>query len=377
MWFMLGFITLIAGGIGFARYRNASMWSPIPSTLNDQSFLYDVSEQKHTVTIRIGVTCATGLYFCLKPEGFLDRFFKFLGLSEEQQLAHVSFDQNIYMLSDDKRLGEILKNNTPLIEQIEALFRDKLIDGSTVQKLWCQSGRLRVDIQSFNNRDFLSAQSKACVLKLAETVLPVLTQLGIKLSENAPKETGSRDKFLIKASLLLGINTVFVAAGALFFIQRLIFRNADIKFLDIAQLSVWSLSMGIAITLAMITACILLLGKTSRAHWVLIEIMTLGFIGATVTSVNLIYNYNQLWGTRTSWQEQTTILSKYTTSCGRRSSNTCYNITISETKTSPNGTNFRVFSHHYNKFTVGSKVSVTYHQGALGLRWADTPKLLP
>ena len=376
MWFMLGFITLIAGGIGFARYRNASTWSPIPSTLNGQSFLYNISEHKHTVTIRIGITCSTGLYFCLKPEGFLDRFFKFLGLSAEQQLAHVSFDQNIYMLSDDKRLGEILKNNTPLIKQIEVLFRDKLIDGSTIQKLWCQSGRVWVGITSSSHGDFLSAQSKASVLKLAETVLPVLKPLGMTLSENAPKETGSRDKFLVKASILLGISSTFAVAGFLYSIQILLFRN--VKLLDIAQLSVWSLTMGIAITLAMITACIFLLGKTSRAHWVLIEIMTLGFAGATATSASFIYSYNQQWEARASWQEPATVLSTYTKKCGkRRSRSTCYHITISRTKTSPEGTDFRVFSHHYNKFTVGAKVSVTYHQGALGLRWADTPKLLP
>lgn len=375
MWFMLGFITLIAGAIGFARYRNASTWTPIPSILNGQSFLYNMSEDKGNVTqIRIGIACATGLHFCLKHEGFLDRFFKFLGLSAEQQLAHVSFDQNIYMLSDDQRLGQILKNNTTLIEQIEALFRDKLIDGYTIQKLWCQSGRVWVDIKPFGNGHFLSSNGKAIIIKLAETFLPVLQQLGMKLSENAPKETGSRDKFLVKASILLGISSTFAVAGFLYSIQILLFRN--VKLLDIAQLSVWSLTMGIAITLAMITACIFLLGKTSRAHWVLIEIMTLGFAGATATSASFIYSYNQQWEARASWQEPATVLSTYTKKCGRRSRSTCYHITISRTKTSPEGTDFRVSYNSYDKFTVSAKVSVTYHQGALGLRWAEIPKPL-
>ena len=108
MWLVIRL--LIAIGAGVIRFLSPT-WRGKPTGIAGGRAAYEsVSKTKggKITGFRLGVGLDTGFVFDFHKESQTDRFFKWLGLSDEVQTGDSSFDQKIYVACDHLGLHDIL-----------------------------------------------------------------------------------------------------------------------------------------------------------------------------------------------------------------------------------------------------------------------------
>ncbi len=368
MWFFIGIITLLGAAIFFTRWRMANEWTGKPASLGAQSYWYDVTTNKGRITqIKVGVNCDTGIAFCLKAETWIDRFFKGLGLSEEQQLNRLHFDENIYVISDDVRLSNVLKYHTTLQKQLEHIFDKQHWPHFTIKKLWCQNGRLWVTATPIGRVE------QSAITQFAEPALPVLQELAQALTQKAPEHSGSKDYFIVKAAILLGISTALAVNGGVQ-LFRMMFMRFPVM-LDNGELLRTTAMWSVIILIALLFTCIKWIGRTSRAHLVLIELLFIGGFGVFSSTYMELRDYNIEFDYAITNTYNVAIEHRYTTRCGKRNRSTCYHLRLAAWPGQSESRQLQVDADTYHRFAGQSHATITVHAGALGKRWMDEPQL--
>lgn len=369
MWFALGSITLLGFAWLFMRWRLASRWKGNRAQWDALTYEFLLRKHKSKVQrILMGVACDTALEFCLQEETFVDRVFKSLGLSREQQLDRLHFDEKVYIVSDDPRLGLLLKYNNALPALLESLFEEGRFAHGRVRKLWCQQRRLWVECVPAG--DFAEGD----IALLAKEILPVLQTLRDALLSKAPAQAESRDHFIFKAALLLGVSTALAVNGAVHGFRfvwskfPVVIDNADVW-----QMAAW---VGGGLAAALVTLCVVLLGRTSRAHLVLIELLTIGAVGCVLTAYVELRDYNIEFDTQPVSVVNVQVDRYYTTRCGKRNRSTCYHVQLAPFSGVPKGLKLDVDRTLYQQWQGQRELRVPLHAGALGWRWIDAPQRL-
>lgn len=369
MWFALGSITLLGFAWLFMRWRLASRWKGERAQWGALTYEFLLRKHKSKVQrVLIGVPCDTALEFCLQEETFIDRVFKSLGLSREQQLDRLHFDEKVYIVSDDPRLGLMLKYNNALPGLLESLFEDNRFRHGRVRKLWCQQRRLWVECVPAS--DF--KESDAALL--ADEALPVLQTLRDAMLSKPAGQAELRDHFIFKAALLLGISTALAVNGAVHGIRFLwskfpvVIDNAALW-----QMAAWGCA-GLVALLVML--CVVWLGRTSRAHLVLIELLTIGAVGSVLTAYVELRDYNIEFDTQPVTVVSVHVDRYYTTRCGKRNRRTCYHVQLAPFAGVPAGLKLDVDRASYQQWQGQRTLRVPLHAGALGWRWIDAPQPL-
>lgn len=371
MWFVFGLFTLTLSAWLVFRWRLASRWIGIAARLGDQAYEYAPAQNKGRLTgLRIGIDCATGMHFCLKRENLIDRFFKAIGLSEEQQLDRLHFDERVYVMSDDKRLGMMLRLRPELQSPLAGLFDQQHFADFRINKLWCRDRRLWLEAspaRSMSARDFDPAP-------LAAEVLPVLRRLADTLASSASPLAGSQDHFFLKACLLTAASAALAINGA---IQ--LFRIGVSRFpVMVDHDALWALSVTVGLILLglLIGACILWLGRTSRSHIVLIELLLVGGFGAMTSSYAELRNLNVGFDGEPIEQIFTRVEHARSFACGKNNRSTCYRLTLAPTRELA-AMELQVNGTTYRSLPQGAQVAVPLRAGALGFRWIEEPQRVP
>ena len=366
MWFFIGLFTVVGAALFFSRWRIANHWKGETATHNGSRYLYNISRNKGRIhRIKVGVDCTTAISFCLKPENWLDRFFKGLGLSEEQQLNRLHFDENIYVISDDKRLTPLLKYHPTLHQQLASLFEKAHWPHFTVTKLWCQQGRLWLDARPLKQADNIDVQ------QFAQLALPTLQTLTQALSDKAPSHSGSKDYFIVKAAILLGISSALALNGGVQ-LSRLLFLRFPVV-LDHAALLRSAITLGLILLVALLFSCVKLLGRTSRAHLVLLELLFVGGFGCISTAYMELRDYNIEYDSAAAQIVSTAISERYTTRCGKRNRSTCYHLTLAPWDGYDQSLKLQVDYDTYDQFHASTTAQIAVHTGAIDKRWIAAP----
>ena len=367
MWFMLGFLTLLFAGIGVFRWRLAGRWNGQRATLSGIPYQYEIARNKGRVTlVRLGIDCATGLHVCLKPEGGIDRFFKSLGLSQEQQLHDIHFDSHIYLMSDDRRFAAALAQRPPLKRTLADLFRDPQAD-ARIPRLWCRGNRLWIEAQPLlSSKDWDHTP-------LVAKVIPLLHALGDALSQAAPSAAGSRDRFILKAMLLLGISSA-LAINAV--IQLIVAALPGFPVtLDHGALLGTAFVLGLVLLAALVAACIGWLGRTSRMHVVLLELLFVGGFGAFGTTYTTLRNLNIEFDRSIPEQVASRVTEHYTKRCGKGGRSTCYHVAFDTRQLIGEDVHVQIDDDLHRRLAKGAAVRLPVHRGALGYRWMPAPEV--
>ena len=314
-------------------------------------------------TLKIGLICQTGKHFLLKRGNWLARLFKSLGLSEEQQLNRLHFDENVYVVSDDRRLSYVLKQKSQSHEVLGRFFNGRVLHGFKIKKLWCRGERLWIEAAP-------ASSMKDCTPgPLAADVVPVLRELAGLLASTAPPGSGARDEFIVKALLLTAISAA-LAINAVIQILHTSIPPFPVM-VDIDELTLAAAVVGGGLLVILLAACIVLLGRTSRSHIVLIELLLVGGLGAFGTAFCGLRDYNIEFDQSTATPLAATIANSYSRRCGKNS--TCYYLQLSGTPELRDQQKLKVDRSTYNALPQGTAVLIQLHQGALGMKWIEAP----
>lgn len=368
MWFAIGLLTIGVSAWLMFRWRLANRWRGTPAQWQGQAYEYAVEQHKGQVTrVRVGIDCATGMHFCLKRENVIDRFFKALGLSEEQQLNRLHFDERIYVLSDDKRLGYLLRLKSDLHAPLAGFFDTQAVAGFKVSKLWCRDKRLWIEAKP--ERSMKARDCNPAVL--AEAVLPTLRQLAELLASSASPGSGSPDRFFLKACVLTAISAALAINGG---VQ--LFRIAAMRFpavVDHGALVSLAVMAGMGTLVLLLGACVLWLGRTSRMHVVLMELLLVGGFGCIASAYAELRDFNIEFDGQPAQQVQTQVSRAWTTRCGKGGRSTCYRIVLAANGPLDRAMELQVNASTYQTLPQGARIDVPLHAGALGMRWITEP----
>lgn len=362
MWFAFGIITLISFSVFFGYRRFRAHWKGTDAVTNGVSWQYKLLRSKYGITgALIGIEGPKGYEFSFKPERWYDRLCKAIGLSTEHQVGNAEFDELVYIVSDDNHLHRHVSINPAILDAVLRIFRLDDVHRSKVKALRCGSGRLWVEIGARRGFD------EANVARLGPEIVPWLRKIGDALG-SAPVRTVSkwRDPFVIKATIILAISTGLAVNGGVH-LMRLLWTKIPFT-IDSNALLMNAVAIGALVTGALVLATLFLLGRSARAHLVLIEILLVGSFGATATAFTELRDANMELDRSAAATYQARTLDKRI-SRGRRSSS--YYLYLEDWNREEPSKKIEVPGSFYRQIAVGEQLVVRQKPGYFKYRWVE------
>jgi hypothetical protein len=229
-----------------------------------------------------------------------------------------------------------------------------------LKEVRCAGGRIWVHYK------LKTELNPAKVPVLAEQVVPALNRLAVDLGRaivaGAPR---LYDRFVLRAAVILAISTGLALNGAAH-IARLFLVPIPFT-VDNTTLALWSMYCGAVLLALLVIAVVWFLGRSARAHVVLIEVLLVGSFGAVTTSFAELRDLNMEWDQKPPTQYEVTTIDKRTAKS--RKSPRRYYITVSDWPNKNDTREIGVSSWVYDRAYRGSKVELIQKPGYLGVPW--------
>ncbi len=294
MWSVLGLVSLSVVLAWQIRWRWHRPWSGTPARrakgiAHEERFL---AHKGSTFAVQVGLPVPDVFRFELKRETWVDRFFKWTGLSVEQQFGHEGFDRLVYIASDDEHMWNQVADSPALRRAAQTLLLDTTA-GCTVRRVFCAHGKLVAHIHRgrvFGRKDDASRLSRhvAATLPLLDGIAKAL-----RASPSASQPAPRRDPYLLRGAVLMAVSTALAIHGLLFWLRPVLFDDAFLLDHDrLLHLSLWA---GGAILLALLAAHFVFLARSARAHLYLLELLLAGSLGAFGTAASELREANIEW----------------------------------------------------------------------------------
>ena len=355
MWTILGLVRLVVA-CAVAWFLRGRPWRGKPRG----GYFVDESNNKGSlVALAIGVPVRTALEFELKREGWIDRAAKAIGLSVEAQLGRPRIDDALYLVADEPRVASALRADRELVDALHALFTPAAPEVTNVRRVACRNGML---VLSMGTR----AKGDQGV-RLAADIAPAVIDAATRLASAHPG-TPPPDRLWWRAVLVLALASGLLAHGAIDAFHLVFDHTHDT--LDLPGL--WWLAgpvaAGVLCVLAALTVA--LLGRSSRAHLVLVEAMLLAAIGVPLGAMVELRDYNMEADTSAPARYTVHVEGKsvHRSSKGGRT----YYVQFGPWPGQPGGYDKVVSSSDFDRFLYGSDATVVIRQGGLGIRWLES-----
>lgn len=316
--------------------------------------------------IETGVHVPEFFRFELKRETWLDRFFKWVGLSVEKQFGHDGFDRLVYVASNDEHLFNRVADSPALRNAAQSLFAS---GGAAcpVKRVICAHGWLVV--RTGRGR-WLSRKDDLQRLTRRElAVVPMLEAIAKALRESERPELAPnrRDPYLLPGAALLAVSTALAINGLLFLARPIVFDDAFLLNPGrIFDLTLWA---GCLIVFALLAAHVALLARSAQAHLYLIELLLVGSFGAFSTAASELREANIEWDTSAPLVREAAIVDK---SISRsRKSGTSYHLHVADWHEGSAGTRrIRVSRSYYESMDKGRILLFEERPGYFKAAWA-------
>jgi len=309
MWFALSLVCLGLLLTWQFRSRWFKPWTGTPGgglKAPPHHFRY-LKRRDNTFALELAVQVPDFFRFELKRERWIDRFFKWLGLSVETQFGHESFDRLVYVASDDTHLLDRVADSPELRAAAQHLFVQEA-SGCKVRRLRCAHGWLVVRI---DRGKFWGTKRDAWRLEEAmNAALPFLNQIGqaLRHGQHLERPVRKRDRTLLPGVAVLSVSTALAINGAVFLFLPFLFDDAFL--LDTARLLELTLWVGSFVFLGLLGAHFLLLARSARAHLYLLELVLVGTFGAYSSAASGIRQANVGWDTAPAVVREAAVVSK-------------------------------------------------------------------
>lgn len=364
MWFVFGVITLISFSVYFWYKRIKASWSGTTGSLNGVSFQYKRLRSKNGITgLLVGIDGPEGYDYAFKHETSIDRFFKFVGLSNEHQIGNKEFDDLVYVVSDNSQLHRQISSNTTITKAVIEIFKSSTKFNCKAKEIRNNSGRLWVKFKTNSGFD------EKNVLKQSSEIAGILKTIANEI-EQIPQLSNREwsDPFVIKASIILAVSTG-LAVNGLTHLMRLIWSKVPFT-VDSQQLFADSIYWGSGIIFTLIIVAVIILGRSARTHLVMIELLLIGTFGAISTSFAELRDINIEFDESIAAEYEVKALEKRI-SRGRRGSKSYY-LYLNDWNKEEKRRTVKVSGDFYRSVSIGEKIIIRQKDGYLNYRWVES-----
>jgi hypothetical protein len=372
MWPFFGLLTLVVACFHLGRKRwQGVAWRGVSSTVHPRrrrdgeptpepiAFQFGVGK-RNPKDVELAVSTHTSLDFSCKPESWLDRFFKWTGLTVEQQLGIDELDRAVYLVSDDPRVLDALKGNARACELLKALFCGRPHPDYTAVRLVCQGGLLRLALREASH---LPGRS----YEMNNQVVPMLRELADLLPRTLPAANRRNDALSLRAILVLTLSSGLALTGLMHLFRLMTFPGAIT--VSPVQLVLVSLPIGAGLFALLVVAATTLLARSSRLHLVLLEVCLVGSFGAFASGLVAARDLNMSLDRSPASTREAQVLDR-SISRSRRGG-TRYYLVLSEWPVEGQR-KARVSYSTYSRTREGDTVALRMREGWLGLPWIES-----
>lgn len=330
----------------------------VHSVSNGIKYSYNIKldKEEQVSGIKVYIEDFRGYDFSLKFETAFERFFTSIGLSIECQTKDVKFDKNIYIVSDDNMLCEIIKNSSKLREELGFIFWDSQSKGIEIKKIEFYDGRMLIE-----GKIIIDNMTESQALQYCKVLLSTMQ----KVKENLPlkskllgqlyREKTSTMLFIFRA-IMIGM----IANGIFGIMNFYDFPQMIHSFDLLPMISI------VTVIVALIFALIglIIFRQSSRLPLFYRELLIIGLIGIFLSSVVEVRDLNIYLDRHQAHIVKSVIKSKYTTK--KKRSGTNYRMIISDEKEKYT---LDVSQSLYNNFNEGEKILIHKQDGFFGFEW--------
>ncbi len=316
----------------------------------------------------VGVPVATTLEFELTPETATDLWFKQAGWSIEQQVGDLHFDESLYVLSDDPRLAQLLRDHPAIVQQLMQLFARGDQRGFELKRLTCGNRLLLCDYAALDGQQDADA--------LVPAVAARLRTLGPSLVATATP--GHRFTRAQRLTFVQALSTALLLSGT---VQWARLGWFDASF--VVEPVRWWVLGGLA-SLLMLGGLVMGVFKaargSSRFHRVLIEVLVVGGVGALLSGPSLVRDLNRELP-QAQGRPQSMLVERYMArSYSRRGrSRQVQRCRVSFPGLDPELRRDRTWSVYCDQVgpTHSGNGTALRREGALGIAWIDAQGIAP
>lgn len=367
MWFAVGLVSLCVILAYQFRYRWHRPWTGQQASTGmgiRHQYRY-LSHKDNTFAVEVGVPVPDFFRFELKRETWVDRFFKWVGLSVEKQFGHDGFDRLVYVASNDEHLFNRVADSPELRQAAQRIFV-QIYGGCRVQRVSCAHGQLVARIRRAGI--FSSKEDVARLGRCMALALPFLDELGKALRASPPPTVPApqRDRFLLPAVAVLSVSTALAINGLLFLLRPILFEDAFL--LDKSRIFELTLWLGTFIFLGLLAAHTILLARSARAHLFLLELLLVGSFGAYTTAASELRDANIEWDVSPVTVREAAVVDK-SISRSRRGG-TRYYLHVRDWETAFDTRSIKVSRSFYDSMDKGRLLVFEERAGYFQARWA-------
>lgn len=375
MWMLAGVVTLIGMSIFLYRRRLEDRWRPVPLHVPradrhaEHSRRYQPIEgalyssvnrgRVHAPLQRIGYDQAPAVELRAKTQRWWDHLFTALGISVSCRTGNRDFDRAFYLVLDQAPVCRALTACPRTQAKMLEIRRLAEEHGVRFRQLRVRRGRVWVEVAARKRKD------KPAATLLARAFVPALRELSVAMDDEIPMTArGGKDRFAWKAALIAAISSALLVTGILSILPLHFFPLPAP--LASAGLVTLSLLLAAAVVALLVALTFVWLGRTSRTHLVLLELLLTGFLGATLTSYGLLRDANMTLDGSAAERHVVTVHEK-TVSRSRRS--TRYYLYLSDWHGQGGTRKIRVGHSLYQSVPTGRPVDIVERDGRLGIPW--------
>ncbi|WP_018867970.1 MULTISPECIES: hypothetical protein [unclassified Thioalkalivibrio] len=379
MWMMAGIVTLIGLAMLFYRERLEDRWRPVRFSPVDtmtgqrqerppEDALYNSRDRRHLAPLeRVGFHHAPDVVFRAKRRRWWDAVFTGVGLSVACRTGNRAFDRAFHLVSDQDSICRALKTCETTQRLMLQIMEICETNGYRFRQLRVRDQQVWVEVVSRRGHDRLPT------VELVRAFMPSLRELSAALDGEIPEAARGRgDRSAWKAALMTGISTALLITGVVHSAGRIYVPLPNL----VAPATMVPLAMvsGAVIVGALIALTIAWLGRTSRTHLVVLELVLVGFIGASITSYSLAREANMTLDFSPPELHVVEVLDK-TYSPGYR--RTSYYLWLKGWDGAVDRDRILVGRSLYNEADKGGQLLLKEYPGRLGFTWVRLETEVP
>lgn len=362
MWFVSSFLTL-AASLNWIWFAKRARWEGESEKYDGLPYLYQFHRYKNINRLWIGIDFDPDVNCSFRRENWLDRAFKALRLTKEHQTGHREFDQQVYFISDNATVQNLVSSSKHIADNVLKLISSDM-HGAHFLRLLGRNGCLWAEYKL--KGELLADKGPPGLAALCVPALHAIAKEFLQAEKTTTKPWF--DSYYWIAAVFSTIAYGLLTNGVIQSFQLAWLEPPNARLLPGSEIVQHSLGITTISISVLVVAAAIMLSRTSRAHMTLIEVFLAGSVGMFSTSYVALKDINFDLSAEAGIAVSSEVIGQRSSTRRRGIDHTTYYVTIKATDRTPQ-TEVQVSADIYEMTRIGSQIKLNVHAGKLGYSW--------